>query len=58
MAISIWGTCHQNGKTEKIDQASSKKEAAYLAREYQLAFGRGWTVWCGRKDRRNPEEQE
>lgn len=48
-AVSIWGRLKGHAP-EKIDSASSSREAAYLAGEYQLAFGRDWVVWCGRKD--------
>ena len=48
MAISIWGK--YRGTVEKIDSASSTSEAAYLVREYQMAYGRDWLVWAGRKD--------
>lgn len=47
--ISIWGKWHRTGKTERIDTAASKKDAAYLVGEYQMAFGQDWHVWSGRK---------
>jgi len=54
MTISIWGQLP--GKAaEVIDRASSLQEAQYLAGEYQLAFGRQWRVWYGRKDGTMPE---
>ena len=40
--FSIWG-CY-NDKWEKIDQANSYNEAFYLAREYQITFGKDWTI--------------
>lgn len=48
--MNIWGT--YRGTTEKIDSASTAREAERLAAEYQLAFGREWVVWAGRKDRK------
>lgn len=45
--IIVWGK--YQGKTEKIDQAANTQEAAYLVNEYQLAFGREWIVWSGKK---------
>lgn len=47
--ISIWGRM-KNNPPEKIDSASSEKEAARLAYEYKMAFGLDWTVWAGRRD--------
>lgn len=47
--ISIW-RCYK-GKTDKIDEAQSEKEAAYLVREYQMAVGHDSEVWAGRKDK-------
>jgi len=46
--ISIWR--RYKGKTDKIDEASSAKEAAYLVGEYQMAVGHDSEVWAGRKD--------
>ena len=31
-------------KSEVIDTASTWKEAKYLANEYRMAFGIGWTI--------------
>lgn len=36
---------YNGGKAEEIDTAMSSKEAEYLAAEYRLAFGRGWSIW-------------
>ncbi len=47
MQITIWGK-HKN-KVEPIDTAESKKDAAYLVGEYQLAYGGAWLVWSGLK---------
>jgi hypothetical protein len=41
--MAIWGRCR--GKVEKIDD----EDSVYLLREYQMAFGAGWTLWRGRK---------
>ena len=49
MTISVWGR-YKDKAPEKIDQATSESSAAYLVREYRLAFGRDWKVWAGRKD--------
>ena len=46
--ISIWGK--YQGSVEKIDTATTAKQAQYLAAEYRLAFGRDWMVWAGRRD--------
>ena len=46
--ITIWGK--YRGKVEKIDSASTPREAQYLAGEYALAYGRDWQVWAGRRD--------
>jgi len=45
----IWGRYVPNDTVEKIDQASSQKDADYLAGEYRMAFGRDWKIWAGRK---------
>jgi hypothetical protein len=34
--------------TEEIDSAETLKDARYLAGEYRLAFGVGWTIWIKR----------
>jgi hypothetical protein len=49
MTISIWGYLKQTGKSEVIDHTSSQRSADYLVGEYQLAFGKGWIVWSGKK---------
>ena len=51
--ISIWGRHH--GRTEKIDSATSPRDAAYLVGEYQMAYGREWSVWAGRRDEGTPQ---
>jgi hypothetical protein len=33
------------GNQEEVDTAETLEEAQYLAREYNLAYGAGWTVW-------------
>jgi hypothetical protein len=43
--MSIWARNHATGIAEKIDDGNSE----YLAGEYRMAFGRGWTIWTGRK---------
>jgi len=49
--ISIWAQAKGTGKPpEKVDDASSEKQAQYLAGEYQMAFGPSFIVWAGRKD--------
>jgi len=47
--INIWGK-YKDGKPEKLDQASSDQEAMRLLGEYQIAFGKDWSIWKGRKD--------
>ena len=43
MTYEIWGTL--NGTIETLEQElTEKSEAQYLAREYQMAFGRDWTI--------------
>jgi hypothetical protein len=41
--MAIWGRSDYG--VEKIDDDDS----AYLLSEYQLAFGRGWKIWRGRR---------
>ncbi len=43
---TIWGK--YKGRVERVDSCS-KKDVAYLLGEYRLAFGKGWTLWAGRK---------
>ena len=50
--MKIWAYYKDTGKTELIDTAS-KKDVAYLTREYQIAFGNTCVVWFGLK-RDNP----
>jgi hypothetical protein len=52
-SISIWGRHH--GRTEKVDSATNQRDAAYLVGEYQMAYGREWTVWMGRRDEGQPQ---
>ena len=52
----IWGRYVPNDTVEKIDQASSQKDADYLAGEYRMAFGRDWKIWAGRKKDEPREE--
>ncbi len=43
------------GKKETVDTATSARDAYYLLREYQIAFGKGWRLWITglkREDRR------
>ena len=47
--MTIWGR-YNNGKKEKIDTTSTKREANYLVGEYQLAFGKGWKIWVGKEE--------
>ena len=49
MIVSIWGKSKNTGKAEVIDRANSRRGAAYLAREYGIAFGSTWVVWAGRR---------
>jgi len=65
MSISIW--YRYNGEPpEKIDEASTQKEATLLAHEYAVAFGtlRGQhrygkdKVWHGRKDSEPPSDPD
>ena len=39
----IMGKYH--GTTEEIDTARDEQEADYLVGEYQMAYGKDWTVW-------------
>lgn len=32
------------GQSEVIDEAGTLKEANYLANEYRIAYGQGWTI--------------
>lgn len=45
--VTIWGKL-KGHKPEKIDQCE-KRSALYLVGEYQLAFGKDWIIWAGRK---------
>lgn len=57
MAISIWFR-YEGKKPEKIDSASTQREADFLVGEYTMAFGCGYRqdrhgkdkVWAGRRD--------
>jgi len=49
MTISIWGR-YLRKSPEVIDRATSHNGATYLVGEYQLAFGRDWVIWAGRRD--------
>jgi hypothetical protein len=43
MTYEVWGTL--NGTIETLEQdIPFKQEATWLAREYQMAFGRDWTI--------------
>jgi hypothetical protein len=42
MAFKIIGT--YRGQRETIDTASTRKEAEYLRAEYQMAYGREWSI--------------
>lgn len=46
-SVKIWGEYH--GSAEVIDTAPNWKEARRLAGEYRMAYGNGWTIWCGLK---------
>ncbi len=39
---------YQNAPMEEIDEADSYREAKTLLREYQMAFGEGWSLWLKR----------
>ena len=54
--ISIWG--RYQGKIEKLDSATSPRDAAYLVGEYRMAFGHGWQIWAGRRDENPHREAE
>ncbi len=56
MTISIWGKL-KGKKPEVIDRASSPRDAAYLVREYKMAFGRDWVIWAGRRDQMPGDDQ-
>jgi hypothetical protein len=45
--MTIWGR-YQDGPAEKVDTCA-KRSAAYLLREYRMAFGAGWKLWVGLK---------
>jgi hypothetical protein len=45
--INIYGK--YRGKVEKIDSATSQRDAAYLVGEYRMAYGSQWQVWAGKK---------
>ena len=46
--MKIWAKNIHTGTVENIDECS-KDGAAYLVREYQIAYGRQWIVWAGLK---------
>lgn len=47
--INIWYK-PEGGQIEKIDEATGKKDAAYLVREYRIAYGgHKCKIWAGRK---------
>lgn len=50
--MKIWAYSKQTGKTELVDTCN-KKEACFMVREYQAAFGPTFVVWSGLK-RDNP----
>lgn len=37
-------------KTEELDEADTKKEADYLAREYRIAYGEDWRIWVDEEE--------
>lgn len=47
--INIWGRLKGQRNPEIIDRAVSVRDASYLLGEYQLAFGKSWKIWIGRK---------
>lgn len=47
MVHRIWGK--YQGRTEKIDEFTSKKEAERCLGEYQMAYGVNWKLWLGKK---------
>ena len=55
MGVSIWGK--YRGNVEKIDESSRDNGAAFLVREYQMAFGKDWKIWAGRK-KDEPHDRE
>jgi hypothetical protein len=65
MAVSIWYR-YEGKRPEKIDSASSQREADRLAGEYTMAFGCGPrqhrhgkdNVWAGRRDQEPGREVE
>jgi hypothetical protein len=46
--ITIWGS-YKGGEAERIDSATTPKEAEYLLGEYRLAYGKDYYLWIGRK---------
>lgn len=50
--MKIWAYSKSTGKIELVDTCA-KKDARFLVREYQLAFGPTFVVWSGLK-RDNP----
>ena len=34
------------GRSEELDTAEHESEARRLAKEYAMAFGAGWVIWC------------
>jgi hypothetical protein len=47
--VRIWGQ-YKDSKPEVIDRTTSEREAIYLTCEYQLAYGKDWKVWAGKRD--------
>lgn len=46
--MNIWGK-YKDRPIEKIDSASTQKEAIYLRNEYKMAYGQNWIIWAGKK---------
>jgi hypothetical protein len=57
MTISIWYK-HPNMPPEVVDRAANPKEAAYLLREYRMAYGPRAVLWAGTRDSRNSDGTE
>lgn len=47
--MKIWSKYIPTGKVEQIDSCD-KRDANYIVKEYQIAFGRDWKVWAGNKN--------
>jgi hypothetical protein len=46
--MSIW-VRYENGEIEKLEEYVSYRNSWHYVREYQMAFGPGFTIWWGLK---------